>query len=168
MNCLEILVSHSWATGALWCWLSQPQHWIHQGPSGYPRFTRAKFRQPRSLRWVFQSAYTTSCRSTRHDAASTWNFKRKGFSWFVSSWHTQRHFKKTDPWYEVSYCIIMSLSLERCSHEYIAWYESCCTRKPFQRRCFSVKTPKIWTRMDVNTRASKCRSHHRGGQQEVK
>lgn len=41
--------------------------------------------------------------------------------------------------------------------------------KPFQKRGFSVKTPKIWMRMDVvNTRASKCRSHHRGGQQEVK
>ena len=33
----------------------------------------------------------------------------------------------------------------------------------------ALENPEIWMRMDVvNTRASKCRSHHRGGQQEVK
>ena len=33
----------------------------------------------------------------------------------------------------------------------------------------ALENPKTWMWMDVvNTRASKCRSHHRGGQQEVK
>ena len=112
-NCLEIFVSHSWGSLMLTSSTSIV-NLIHKGhldihDSQGPNFASLD---------LFDEFFKVLIPLPVETCCEHLELQKKGLLVIrIKLTYTKITFKKkTDPWYEVSYCIIMSLSLERCSH----------------------------------------------------